>query len=93
MYDNMNSYQKAALRVDEAVHQPSPQTPFPPTVSKDYYYGNPLAYACKTAVRDGEVNCSAKPSVLYWIFLCDESAEMVLTQLTEHYNITLNGNT
>lgn len=60
MYDNMNSNQKATLRVDEAVHQPSPQTPCRPAVSKDYYDGNPLAYVCKTAVRDSDVNCSAK---------------------------------
>lgn len=55
MYDKMNSYQKAAFRVEEAVSQLYLATlhSSSPTVS-DYYYGNPLAYACKTAVRDTE---------------------------------------
>lgn len=29
MYGNMNSYQKAALGVEEAVHQPYPSNPLP----------------------------------------------------------------
>lgn len=50
MHDKMNLYQKAAFRVEEAVLQLCPTYPPPPAVSTDYYYGNPLAYACKTAV-------------------------------------------
>lgn len=50
MYDKMNLYQKAAFRVEEAVLQPCLTNPPSPAVSTDYYYGNPLAYACKTAV-------------------------------------------
>lgn len=55
IHGNMNSYQKAVLSVEESTPTP---TPIPaPTVSTDYYYGNPLAYACKAAkqlcVRQG----------------------------------------
>lgn len=53
MYDNMNSHHKAALsRVSLSRGSCAPglahHSP-PPAVLTDYYYGNPLAYACKTA--------------------------------------------
>lgn len=72
MYDNMNSHQKAALSrvwlsrgscASTLSHHPPP-----PAVLTDYYYGNPLAYACKTTMCETG-KFTALLHVLDWIYL------------------------
>ena len=81
MYVNMNLNRNAVLSCTRLALSHQPPLP-PPAVLTDYYYGNPLAYACKKKKKkNGYVRDRGKSallrrvlSVLYWIFLRDERA-------------------
>lgn len=95
VYDNMNSHQNTALsrvwlsRRGCASHQPPP-----PAVLTDYYYGNPLAYACKMAMCETgkfaallRTSCPLLDFLVWWkdinvIGLCHNSAGI------EHCHVT-----
>ena len=61
MYVNMNLNRNAVLSCTRLALSHQPPLP-PPAVLTDYYYGNPLAYACKKKTkkrlraRQGEVS-------------------------------------
>lgn len=74
-----------------------PLKPPPPAVSTDYYYGNPLAYACKAAVCEtGKLTALPHTFMSFIGFSCVMKAHKCRWHNptgTEHSNMTLKGNT